>query len=132
MLAACDARGLALVPLVAPTTPEERLARIGAQARGFLYTVSVTGTTGERSGASTARSALSSHGRRRTPTVPVAVGFGIGTPEQAAAAAAAGADGVIVGSRLVRAAAEASDPPAAVFELVRGVLDCAAQAGRLG
>ena len=46
--AACDAAGLALVPLVAPTTPDERLARIGASARGFLYTVSVTGTTGER------------------------------------------------------------------------------------
>ena len=48
-LEACDAAGLALVPLVAPTTPDERLARIGAQARGFLYAVSVTGTTGERS-----------------------------------------------------------------------------------
>ena len=49
-LAACDERGLALVPLVAPTTPDERLARIGAQARGFVYTVSLTGTTGERVG----------------------------------------------------------------------------------
>ena len=47
-LAACDAAGIALVPLVAPTTPEERLARIGEQARGFIYTVSVLGTTGER------------------------------------------------------------------------------------
>ena len=44
--------GLALVPLVAPTTPPERLAWIGAQARGFLYTVSVVGTTGERAGLS--------------------------------------------------------------------------------
>ena len=49
-LRVCDERGLALVPLVAPTTPDDRLARIGAQARGFLYTVSVTGTTGERAG----------------------------------------------------------------------------------
>ena len=48
VLAACDAAGIALVPLVAPTTPDERLARIGARARGFVYTVSVTGTTGER------------------------------------------------------------------------------------
>jgi tryptophan synthase alpha chain len=48
----------------------------------------------------------------------VAVGFGIGTPEQAAAAAEAGADGVIVGSRLVRAAAEADDPAGAVRGLV--------------
>jgi tryptophan synthase alpha chain len=52
--------------------------------------------------------------------VPVAVGFGIGTPQQAALAAAAGADGVIVGSRLVRAAGEGSDPAAAVSELVGG------------
>ena len=48
VLAACDAHGIALVPLVAPTTPPERLAEIGARARGFLYTVSVVGTTGER------------------------------------------------------------------------------------
>jgi tryptophan synthase alpha subunit len=50
--------------------------------------------------------------------VPVAVGFGIGTPELAREAADAGADGVIVGSRLVRAVAEAEDPPAAVHALV--------------
>ena len=50
--------------------------------------------------------------------LPVALGFGIGTPEAAAQAAAAGADGVIVGSRLVRAAAEADDPAAAVHALV--------------
>ena len=48
MLAACDSAGLALVPLVAPTTPDARLAEIGRNARGFVYTVSVTGTTGER------------------------------------------------------------------------------------
>ena len=46
--AACDAAGIALVPLVAPTTPDERMARIGASARGFVYAVSVAGTTGER------------------------------------------------------------------------------------
>jgi tryptophan synthase alpha chain len=50
--------------------------------------------------------------------VPVALGFGIGTPEAAAAVADAGADGVIVGSRLVRAAAESPEPPAAVRDLV--------------
>ena len=48
MLAACDAPGVALVPLVAPTTPDARLAAIGRNARGFVYTVTVTGTTGER------------------------------------------------------------------------------------
>ena len=117
VLAACDAQGLALVPLVAPTTPAQRLARIGAQARGFLYTVAVTGTTGEREALDVA--GLVARARAHTE-VPVAVGFGIGTPEQAADVAAAGADGVIVGSRLVRAAAEADDPPAAVRDLVAG------------
>ena len=106
VLAACDAAGIALVPLVAPTTPEERLARIGAQARGFVYTVSVTGTTGERE----AIDAGDLLARVKAHTeVPVALGFGISTPQQAAAAAAAGADGVIVGTRLVRAAAEGED-----------------------
>jgi tryptophan synthase alpha chain len=116
---ACDERGIALVPLVAPTTPGSRLARIGARARGFLYTVSVIGTTGERlDGAGDGLQAVVSRAAACTE-VPVAVGFGISTPHQAAAAAAAGADGVIIGSRLVRAAGEAGDPVAAVGELVR-------------
>ena len=102
-LAALDARGLALVPLVAPTTPDERLAQIGARARGFLYTVSVTGTTGERAANDGGLADVLERARANT-SVPVAVGFGISTPEQAAAAAQAGAAGVIVGSRLVRAA----------------------------
>ncbi|MGI8506133.1 MAG: tryptophan synthase subunit alpha [Solirubrobacteraceae bacterium] len=116
-LEACEERGIALVPLVAPTTPEERLARIAAAARGFLYAVSLTGTTGERTGGEDGLEALIRRAGAQTE-VPVAVGFGIGTPEQAAAAAAAGADGVIVGSRLVRAAGEAADPVGAVSELV--------------
>jgi tryptophan synthase alpha chain len=118
MLEACDARGLALVPLVAPTTPDERLRRIGGRARGFLYTVSLTGTTGERASLDGALSRVISRAAAST-VVPVAVGFGIGTPEQVAAAAAAGADGVIIGSRLVRAARESEDPVATVRELVR-------------
>ena len=103
VLGACDERGLALVPLVAPTTPDERLARIGAQARGFLYTVSLTGTTGERAAVEDGLARVVARATACT-SVPVAVGFGISTAEQAAAAAAAGAAGVIVGSRLVRAA----------------------------
>jgi tryptophan synthase alpha chain len=114
VLAACDAAGIALVPLVAPTTPEDRLARIGAQARGFVYTVSRTGTTGERSGLDP--SDLLARIRRHTE-VPLALGFGISTPEHAAAAAAAGADGVIVGTRLVRAAADGEDVRAIVADL---------------
>ena len=117
VLDACDARGLALVPLVAPTTPEDRLARIGAQARGFLYTVSLTGTTGERVALDGRLRAIVSRAAAHTE-VPVAVGFGITTPDQARSAAEAGADGVIVGSRLVRAAGEADDPAAAVREVV--------------
>jgi tryptophan synthase alpha chain len=116
--AACDARAIALVPLVAPTTPDERLSEIGASARGFVYTVSLTGTTGERASLDGGLPAVISRAAAHT-TVPVAVGFGISEPEQAAAAAAAGADGVIIGSRLVRAAAEAPDPAAGVAELVR-------------
>jgi tryptophan synthase alpha chain len=126
VLEACDAAGVALVPLVAPTSPAERLAAIGARARGFLYTVSVTGTTGERAGGDSA--AILSRAKACTE-VPVALGFGISTPQQAAAAADAGADGVIVGTRLVRAAAEAvdagEDPAAAagavVAELAAGL-----------
>jgi tryptophan synthase alpha chain len=117
VLAACDAAGIALVPLVAPTTRDDRLARIGGRARGFVYTVSVTGTTGERSDLAADLPGILARTKARTE-VPVALGFGIGTPEAAAAAADAGADGVIVGSRLVRAAAEARDPAAAVRELV--------------
>ncbi|MHB8656425.1 MAG: tryptophan synthase subunit alpha [Solirubrobacteraceae bacterium] len=122
MLAACDARGLALVPLVAPTTPPERLARIGARARGFLYTVSLVGTTGERSSLDTALAEVVARAAAST-AVPVAVGFGIGTPEQAATAARAGAAGVIIGTRLVRAAGGAEDCAADVRELVRTFSD---------
>ena len=113
---ACERRGIALVPLAAPTSSEERMEQIGSQARGFLYTVSVSGTTGERSGDDGYTEIIErarSHSR-----VPVALGFGISTPEQASAAADAGADGVIVGSRLVREAAESADPASACGTLV--------------
>jgi tryptophan synthase alpha chain len=116
--ALCAAHGLALVPLVAPTTPPERLRRIGALAEGFLYTVSVVGTTGERRALSDRFAHVVAAAKAAT-AAPVALGFGISTPEQARAAADAGADGVIVGTRLVRAAGEAEDPAAAVGALVR-------------
>jgi tryptophan synthase alpha chain len=101
------------VPLVAPTTPDARLEAIGRRARGFIYTVSVTGTTGERDALADTFAATIERARSRTD-VPVALGFGIATPDHAAQAAAAGADGVIVGSRLVRAAAEGEDVRALV------------------
>jgi tryptophan synthase alpha chain len=117
---ACEAHAVALVPLVAPTTSDARLAKIGQHAHGFLYTVSVSGTTGERLDGEDEYRAILQRVRRQTH-VPVALGFGIATPEQAAAAARAGADGVIVGSRLVRAAAESDDPAAATGEIVAGL-----------
>jgi tryptophan synthase alpha chain len=113
VLAGCDALGLALVPLAAPTTTPERLAAIGATARGFLYTVSVVGTTGERRAMGDRFAEVVARARAATE-VPVALGFGIGTPQQAREAADAGADGVIVGTRLVRAAGEGEDPAGAV------------------
>jgi tryptophan synthase alpha chain len=115
--AACAAAGLALVPLVAPTTTPERLARIGERARGFVYAVSVVGTTGERRSLGERYTEVIARARAATE-VPVALGFGIATPEQAREAADAGADGVIVGTRLVRAAGESEDPAAAVGAVV--------------
>jgi tryptophan synthase alpha chain len=112
--AACDMEGLALVPLVAPTTTPERIAEIGADARGFVYTVSLTGTTGERAELPP-RLADTVARVRASSDVPVAVGFGISTPAHARAVAEI-ADGVIVGSRVVRAAGEGG--AAAVGELV--------------
>jgi tryptophan synthase alpha chain len=121
-LEACEAAGIALVPLVAPTTPDDRLAIIGARARGFLYTVSVTGTTGERAALSDTFAGVVRRAKAHSG-VPVALGFGIAGPDHARQAADAGADGVIVGSRLVRAAGEAADPPAAVRDLVAELAD---------
>ena len=108
---ACDAADVALVPLVAPTTPDDRFTAIGASARGFLYTVSAVGTTGERSAGDVSSIVARAHA---STDLPIAVGFGIGTPQRAADAAAAGADGVIIGSRLVRAAADGEDVEALV------------------
>jgi tryptophan synthase alpha chain len=102
--AACDSEGLALIPLVAPTTTDERIAAIGAGARGFVYTVSLTGTTGERAELPPGLEGTVARVRASTEA-PVAVGFGISTPEHARAVAEI-ADGVIVGSRVVRAAGE--------------------------
>ncbi len=117
---ALDAVGLALVPMVAPTTPAERRRLICARAGGFVYVVSDVGVTGERdelpAGLADLVAAVRDEG-----AVPAAVGFGIGTPEQAAIVGKI-ADGVIVGTRLVRAVAEAPDADAAaraVGEFVR-------------
>ncbi len=103
--------GLALVPLVAPTTPAERRARICAAAQGFVYAVSTVGTTGERDEIPAQLADLVA-ATKAEAEVPVAVGFGIGTPEQAVQVGQL-ADGVIIGSRLVRAAGEGGSPDGA-------------------
>jgi tryptophan synthase alpha chain len=118
VMAACDAVGLAFIPLVAPTTAEERVREVRQAARGFLYAVSVTGTTGERGSMAeqfgeVVRRAKAAGGEEGDTGIPVGLGFGIATGEHAAQAVAAGADGVIVGSRLVRAAGD-EDPVASV------------------
>jgi tryptophan synthase alpha chain len=82
-----------------------------------MYTVSVVGTTGERHALGADLAEILARAKAST-NVPVAIGFGIGTPEQALHAAEAGADGVIVGTRLVRAAGEAADPAEAVSTVV--------------
>jgi tryptophan synthase alpha chain len=102
--ALCDAAGLALVPLVAPSSTPERVAEIGRAARGFVYAVSLAGTTGEREELPPELPQLVERVRAAT-SVPVAVGFGISTGAQAAIVGGL-ADGVIVGSRVVRAAGE--------------------------
>jgi tryptophan synthase alpha chain len=113
--AACDAEGLALVPLVAPTTTPERVTAIGADARGFVYTVSVRGTTGERDELPPGLPETVA-GVRAATELPVAVGFGIATGAHARAVSEL-ADGVVVGSRVVRAGAEGG--PRAVGALVQ-------------
>jgi tryptophan synthase alpha chain len=122
---ACDDAAVALVPLVAPTTPAQSVARIGAVARGFVYVVSVTGVTGERS------ELPPELGRvvelvREAAEVPAAVGFGVATARQVASVGEI-ADGVIVGSRLVRAIAEAPSLAAGIAD-VEAFLREAAQA----
>jgi tryptophan synthase alpha chain len=118
--AALRAVGLAPVPLVAPTTPAPRRGVICAGAEGFVYVVSDTRVTGERDELPPGLSGLVEAVRADSP-VPVAVGFGVATPAQAAAVGRT-ADGVIIGSRLVRAVAEAdgaADAAARVAELIR-------------
>jgi tryptophan synthase alpha chain len=103
-LDALRAEGLAPIFLLAPTSPKARMDLVREMVEGFVYYVSRTGTTGEREDL---RRAVASEVRsvRRRVRLPVALGFGVSTPEQVAAAAAV-ADGVVVGSALVRVAQE--------------------------
>ena len=98
--AAADAAGVATIMLAAPTAPDERLPRIVARARGFVYSVGLLGVTGERE--SLAETATALAGRVKAVTdLPVLVGVGVSNAEQAAAAVRV-ADGVIQGASMVR------------------------------
>ena len=101
---ACRQHGLTLIYLLAPTSPPERIRLVTERSRGFVYLVSVTGITGARDALPPDLAAFVERVRAVTDK-PLAVGFGIGRPEQAAQVARL-ADGVIVGSALVRLAGE--------------------------
>ncbi len=96
------ARGLNFIRLATPTTDARRLPAVLANTSGFLYYVSITGITGT---ATPDVSAVRAHLAeiKKSTALPIAVGFGVTTPQQAAALANAGADGVVVGSALVNA-----------------------------
>ena len=111
------------VQLVAPTSTDERLELAAAQTDGWLYLVTLTGTTGARNELSPALAALVERARAQTE-LPLYAGFGISTPEHARAAGEL-ADGIVVGSRAVEIA---EDGPAALAEYVaslRAALDAA-------
>lgn len=110
-------RGVAMIRLAAPTSDPRRLERIVDQASGFIYYVSVTGVTGAGSATEAAVAEGLAQVRRATD-LPIAVGFGVRTPEQAKAVARH-ADAVVVGSAIVDALA--ADGPQAALDLVRGL-----------
>jgi tryptophan synthase alpha chain len=122
--AAADA-GVETVLLAAPVTPDERLARICERSRGFVYGVSRMGTTGERVDIAEAAVVMGKRLKAATDK-PALIGFGVSTPEQAVAASAE-ADGVIVGSALVRRLLDGGGPEeaAAFIGSLRRALDAA-------
>jgi tryptophan synthase alpha chain len=112
---------LDFVRLVAPTTPESRMAEIARHGSGFVYLISRLGVTGVRDDLPPELPEMVAR-VRRAATLPVCVGFGISRPEQAAAVATL-ADGVVVGSALVRAAEESVDAAVALAAALRRAMD---------
>ncbi len=112
---ALDREGLALVQMVTPVTPPQRLERLCADARGFVYAVTMTGTTGASAEVPADVLAYMDRVRRAAP-VPVCAGFGIRTREQVARFAGH-VDGVVVGSALVEALERGDDPRAFLASL---------------
>jgi len=120
-LPAGDRPELKRVQLVAPTSTDARLCMAAAQTDGWLYLVTVTGTTGARAGVSPVLAGLVERARAVTD-VPLYAGFGISTPEHARAAADL-ADGVVVGSRAVEVAEEGPEPLREYVASLREALD---------
>ncbi len=105
----CTARDVSLIQLVTPTTPRERAVRIANTSTGFLYYVSVAGITGERTALPS--ELVDNAGWLRTQTeLPICIGFGISRPEHVKLLAPV-ADGLIVGSAIVRRIAAANEKP---------------------
>lgn len=115
-LEACAAQQLATIFIASQTSPPPRIAALAGASSGFVYAASLLGVTGVRDALNASAKDLVAAIRSAT-TLPVAVGIGVSTPEQAAEVATY-ADGVIVGSALVRAIGEAGDPVAAIAERV--------------
>ena len=112
---------LAFIRLVAPTTPRERMREITRHGSGFVYLISRLGVTGVRE--TLPPELPETVARLRDVTaLPICVGFGVATPEQAAAVAAL-ADGVVVGSAIVRAAGESVDRAAALAASLRAAIN---------
>jgi tryptophan synthase alpha chain len=122
-LPAGERPGLRRIQLVAPTSTDDRLRLAAAETDGWLYLVTVTGTTGARADLSPALAGLVERARAATD-LPLYAGFGISTPAHAAAAAAL-ADGIVVGSR----ALEMAEEGAAALERYVGSLRTALDAG---
>ena len=119
-----DDKGVATIFLIAPTSTPARIELIANSCSGFVYCVSRTGVTGERDGIEASVQGMVAEIKRHT-SVPVAVGFGISNPEQAAEVASF-ADGVIVGSAIVRMIGElgdSPDTPARVGAFVKSLVD---------
>ncbi len=93
--------GLETVFMVTPVTPDGRAKRIAEKTTGFIYTVSLLGVTGARKGLSDMVKPLVTRLKKLTD-VPICVGFGVSTPQHAKEIAEAGADGVIIGSKIVK------------------------------
>jgi tryptophan synthase alpha chain len=118
---ACREAGLGLVFFLAPTSNEGRIKLVAEQASGFIYVVSLTGVTGERSSLPAGLTAFIARLREHTDQ-PLVLGFGISQPEHARAMNGL-VDGFIVGSALVRAGGEGAEAVEALARTLRGALD---------